>query len=123
MLFGEHVATLQNKYQTLDKNLDQSVSILRKELAASIEELKQQVDKRFDQLQKSLQAEKSDRLSQNEEMDSSLSRVNTDLLTKIDLETKRIDQALDDQQQESTQYYGRLFAGCKGRSQVISSYV
>lgn len=102
MLFGDHVATLQNKYQTLDKNLDQNVSTLRKELAASIEELKQQVDKRFDQLQKSLQAENSDRLTQHEEMSSSLSRVNSDLLTKVDFETKRIDQALDDQQQESS---------------------
>jgi|GEM_PF-3066639 len=103
MLFGEHVATLQSKYQTLDKNLDQNVSVLRKELAASIQELKQQVDERFDQLQKSLQAEQSDRESQNEEISSILSRTNSDLLTKIDLETKRIDQALSDQHQESTQ--------------------
>lgn len=102
MLFGDHVATLQNKYQTLDKNLDQNVSVLRKELAASIEELKQQVDKRFDQLQKNLQSENSDRLAQIEEMNSSLSNVNSDLLTKLDLETKRIDQALDEQMQEST---------------------
>lgn len=102
MLFGDHVATLQNKYQTLDKNLDQNVSVLRKELAASIEELRQQIDKRFDQFQKSLQSENSDRLAQIEEMNSTLSRVNTDLLTKLDLETKRIDQALDEQMQEST---------------------
>ena len=30
-----------------------------------------------------------------------LSSVNSDILTKIDLETKRVDQALDDQHQES----------------------
>jgi len=102
MLFGEHVATLQSDYQTLDKNLDQNVSVLRKELAASIEELKKQVDKQFNQLKKSLQAEESERLAQSEEINVNLSRVNSDILTKIDLETKRIDQALNDQHQEST---------------------
>ncbi len=102
MLFGEHVATLQNKYQTLDKNLDKNISVLRKELTTSIAELKQQVDKKFDQLQNSLQTEQSDREAQNEELNSTLSRVNSDILTKIDLEAKRIDQALNDQHQEST---------------------
>ena len=102
MLFGEHVATLQNKYQTLDKNLDKNISVLRKELTTSITELKQQVDKQFDQLQNSLQSEQKDRAAQNEELSSSLSRVNSDILTKIDLEAKRIDQALNDQHQEST---------------------
>jgi len=101
MLFGEHVATLQNKHQALDqkldKNLDQSVSVLRKELAASIAELKQQVDKKFDQLQNSLQSEEADRVSQNEELAANLSGVNSDLLTKIDLEAKRFDQSLNDQ--------------------------
>jgi len=102
MLFGEHVATLQNKYQTLDKNLDKNISVLRKELTTSITELKQQVDKQFNQLQNSLQSEQKDRAAQNEELSSSLSRINSDILTKIDLEAKRIDQALNDQHQEST---------------------
>jgi len=102
MLFGEHVETLQNKYQTLDKNLDQNVSVLRKEMEASIAELRQQLDKKFDQLQKSLKSEESDRLTQTEEINASLSRVNSDILTKIDIETKRLDQALDDQRKDAS---------------------
>ncbi|QMU62611.1 MAG: hypothetical protein GKR92_13235 [Gammaproteobacteria bacterium] len=106
MLFGEHVATLQNKHQALnqkfDKNLDQSVSILRKEFATSIADLQQQIDKKFNQLRKSLQSEEANRESQNEELTSSLSGVNSDILTKIDLEAKRLDQALEDQHLEST---------------------
>jgi hypothetical protein len=35
MLFGEHVEILQNKYQALDQDLDQSISLLRKEFTAS----------------------------------------------------------------------------------------
>lgn len=101
MLFGEHVASLKDEYQTLDKNLDQNVSVLRKELATSIEELKKQIDKKFDQLQKSLQQEESVRETQNEEINATLSRVNSDILTTIGLETKRLDQALNDQHQES----------------------
>ena len=101
MLFGEHVATLQNDYQKLDKNLDQHVSVLRKELAASIEELKKKIDQKFSQLQKSLQTEEAERIAQNEDLSSSLSSVNSDMLTKIDLEAKRMDQALSDQHQES----------------------
>ncbi len=112
MLFGEHVATLQNKHQALnqklDKNLDQSVSLLRKELAASIAELKQQIDKKFDQLQNSLQSEEANRVSQNEELASSLSGVNSDLLTKIDLEAKRLDQSLNDQYQESERQFNSM---------------
>lgn len=101
MLFGEHVATLQTKYQTLDKNLDKNVSDLRKELATSIAELKQQIDQRFDQLQKYLQSEEADRAAEDEQLSSSLSRVNSDILTKIDLEAKRMDQALNDQREEA----------------------
>jgi len=108
MLFGEHVATLQNKYQTLDKNLDKNISVLRKELTTSITVLKQQVDKKFDQLQNSLQTEQTNREAQNEELSSSLSRANSDILTKIDLETKRIDQALNDQHQESTRQLNKM---------------
>ena len=52
MLFGEHVATLQNDYQALDKNLDQNISVLRKELTASIEELKKQIDQKFSSITK-----------------------------------------------------------------------
>ena len=102
MLFGDHVATLQNDYQKLDKNIDQNISVLRKELAASIEELKKQIDQKFSQLQKSLQTEEADRIAQNEDFSSSLSAVSSDMLTKIDLEAKRMDQALNDQHQEST---------------------
>ena len=109
MLFGEHVTILQNKQQALDqkfdKNLDQSVSVLRKELATSIAELKQQIDKRFEQLQSSLLSEEAERASQNEELASSLSGVNSDLLTKIDLEAKRLDQSLNDQYQESERQF------------------
>ena len=101
MLFGEHVATLQNSYQTLDKNLDKNIADLRKELTASVTELKKQIDKKFAQLKNHLQSEEQDRLTQNEELSAMLSSVNSDILTKIDLETKRVDQALDDQHQES----------------------
>ena len=102
MLFGEHVATLQNDYQRLGNSLDQNVSILRKELSASIEELKLQIDQKFTQLQKNLKSEEVDRIAQHEGLSSTLSSVNTDMLTKIDLEAKRIDQALNDQHQEAT---------------------
>ncbi len=108
MLFGEHVAALQDKYQTLDKNLDQSISVLREELNTSIADLKKQVDKRFDQLQKNFQAEQVDRESQHEELSSNLASINSDILTKIDLEAKRIDQAFDEQQQESTRQMNEM---------------
>ena len=49
-----------------------------------------------------MQTEEKERLAQNEDLNSSLSSMNSDVLTKIDLEAKRMDQALDDQQQEST---------------------
>lgn len=101
MLFGEHVETLQTKYQTLDKSLDKNISVLRKELTTSIAELKQQIDQRFDQLQKHLQSEQADRVAEDEQLNSSLSRVNSDILTKIDLEAKRMDQALNDQHEEA----------------------
>lgn len=101
MLFGEHVQTLQTKYQSLDKSLDKNVSVLRKELTTSIAELKQQIDQRFEQLQKHLQSEQSDRVAEDEQLSSSLSRVNSDILTKIDLEAKRMDQALNDQHEEA----------------------
>ncbi len=102
MLFGEHVETLQNKYQSLDKTLDQNVAELRNELTNSIAELKQQIDNNFKQLQKSLQSEQADRLSQNEDLNSTLTNLSTDLVTKIDLETKRLDEALDGQQKEAS---------------------
>lgn len=103
MLFGEHVAALQNDYQSLDKSLDKNISTLRKELNASILELRQEVDKKFEQLHNSLQVEESERLAVSEELSSSLTRINSDILTKIELETRRIDQALSDQQQEASQ--------------------
>ena len=102
MLFGEHVATLQNDYQALGRSLDQNISILRKELAASIEELKKQIDQKFSLLQKSLQTEEAERLVQNEDLNSSLSTMNSDLMTKMDLEAKRMEQALHDQHHEAT---------------------
>ena len=97
MLFGEHVSNLQEKYQTLDKN----ISDLRESLKSSVEELKQQIEDKFKQLQKDLQCEQADRTSQNEEFNTNLANVNSDLLTKIDLETKRIDDAINDQHEES----------------------
>ncbi len=109
MLFGEHVANLQSNYQALDKTLDQNVTDLRKELTSSIAELKKQIDKKFDQLQKSLQSEEQHREAQNEELGANLSRVNSDILTKIDMEVKRMDQALDDQHKESTQQLNSMF--------------
>lgn len=102
MLFGEHVTTLQNNYQSLDKSLAENVTELRKELTISIAELKKQIDKKFDQLQENLQSEEQNRAAQNEELTSKLASVNSDILTKIDLEVKRMDQALSDQHQEST---------------------
>ncbi len=110
MLFGEHVAALQNDYQSLDKNFDKNISILRKEFNASILELKQDVDRKFEQLNNSLQAEESERLAATDELSSSLTRINSDILTKIELEMKRIDQALDDQQQEASQKLNEMIA-------------
>ena len=49
-----------------------------------------------------LQTEEAERIAQNEDLSSNLSAVNSDMLTKIDLEAKRMDQALNDQYQEST---------------------
>lgn len=103
MLFGEHVTALQNDYQSLDKNLDKNISTLRKELNASILELRQEIDKKFEQLHNSVQAEESERLATSEELSSSITRINSDILTKIELETRRIDQALSDQQHEASQ--------------------
>jgi len=108
MLFGEHVETLQNKYQSLDNTLDENVADLRKELKASIAELKQQIDSNFKQLQKSLQSEQADRLSQNEELNSTLTTFNTDLITKVDLETKRLDEALDEQHKEASSHLNNV---------------
>ena len=68
MLFGEHVATLQNNYQALDKSLGENVSELRKELNNSIDQLKKQIDNKFDQLQQSLQTEQEDRQSEIEDL-------------------------------------------------------
>jgi len=102
MLFGEHVATLQNSYQSLDKSLEESVAELRKELTSSIAELKNQIDKNFDQLQKKILSEEQERATQNEGLANNLANVNSDILTKIDLEAKRMDQVLIDQHQEST---------------------
>ncbi len=102
MLFGEHVETLQNKYQSLDKTLDQSVAELRKDLTTSVAELKKQIDNNFKQLKDSLHSEQTDRMSQNEKLNSTLSDLNSDLLTKIDLETKRLGEALDDQHKEAS---------------------
>ena len=102
MLFGEYAEALQNKYQSLDKSLDQNVSDLRSEIHSSIEGLKKQIDNKFDQLQKSLQTEQAQRLSENEELSNSLANVNSDILTKIDLEVKRMDDALNSQHQESS---------------------
>ena len=102
MLFGEHVANLQDSYQSLDKNLDQNIADLRKELSSSIKDLKQQIESKFQQLQKNLQSEQSERLAQNEEIQASLSAVNADILTKIDLEAKKMDEALNQQQDEAT---------------------
>ena len=102
MLFGEHVATLQNSYQILDQSLDQNIADLRNELTTSVAELKKQIDKKFDQLKKHLQSEEQDRITQNEELVTKLSNVNLDILTKLDLEAKRVNQALDDQHHEST---------------------
>ena len=108
MLFGEHVAALQDKYKTLDNNLEQNISILRGELNTSIAELKKQIDNKFDQLQMSLQAEQTDRESQHEEISSNLASVNSDILTKIDLEAKRIDQAFDEQHKESARQLNEM---------------
>lgn len=103
MLFGDHVAALQSDYQSLDKSLDKNISALRKELNESINDVKKKIDKNFEQLQNSLQTEESDRMTANDELNASLSRVNSDILTKIELETKRIDQALNEQQKETSQ--------------------
>ena len=102
MLFGEHVASLQDRYQSLDENLDQNVTDLRKELSTSVKNLKQQIESKFQQLQKSLQSEQAERLAQNEEIHANISSVNADILTKIDLETKKMDDALSQQHEEAT---------------------
>lgn len=102
MLFGESVANLQDRYQNLDKNLDQNVADIRSELSASVNDLKAQIDSKFQQLQKSLDSEQAERLAQNEDIQANLSSVNTDILTKIDLEAKKMDEALHQQQEEAT---------------------
>ena len=103
MLFGEHVAALQSDYLSLGKSLDKSILALRKEVNESIQDLTIKIDKNFEQLQNSLQAEESDRQASHDELSSSLTRISSDILTKVELETKRIDQALSDQQQEASE--------------------
>ena len=46
--------------------------------------------------------EQAERLAQNEEIHANLSTVNTDILTKIDLEAKKMDEALNQQHKEAT---------------------
>lgn len=115
MLFGEHVAALQSDYQSLDKSLDKNITALRKELNASILDLQQKIDKNFEQLKNSLQAEESDRQAAYEELGASLSRINSDILTKIELETKRMDQALNDQQQELSQKLNEMMTSLQDK--------
>lgn len=110
MLFGEHVEILQNKYQTLDQDLDQSISLLRKEFTASAEELKNRIDDKFDHLQKRLQSEASERAIQNDALNTNLATVSSDIQTKIDLEAKRMDQALKDQYEESMRQLNNMVA-------------
>ena len=115
MLFGEHVAALQSDYQSLGNSLDKSILALRKELNESIQGLTVKIDKNFEQLKNSLQAEESDRRASNEELSSSLTRVNSDILTKVELETKRIDQALSDQQQEASQKLNEMMISLQNK--------
>ncbi len=115
MLFGEHVAELQSDYKALDKSLSNNISTLRKELNASVAEMRDIIEKKFQQLHNSLQAEETDRLANNEELNSSISRINSDILTKIELETKRIDQALNDQEEESNKQLNQMMSSLQDK--------
>ncbi len=101
MLFGEQVAALREQCQSLDKSLEKNISTLRNEMKSSANELKQQIEQNFDQLQKRINSEEMDRATQNEQLNSALATINSDIVTKIELETKRIDDALNEQHQDS----------------------
>ena len=102
MLFGEQVSALRSQCQTLDKSLVKNISALRDEMKSSINELKVQIEQSIDQLQKRVNAEETERAGQNENLNSALSNVSSDITTKIDFEAKRLDEAIDQQHQEST---------------------
>ena len=108
MLFGEHVASLQDRYQSLDKNLDQNIAELRTDLSSSVKELKQQIEDKFEKLHKQLLSEQSDRLTQNNDIQESLSTAHADILTKIDLEVKKMDDSLNQQQDEATRQLNEM---------------
>ena len=102
MLFGEQVSALRKQCQSLEKSLGKNISGLRSEMKASINELKGQIEHSIDQLQKRINAEEGERTGQHDELSSQLSNINSDITTKIDLETKRLDDAIEQQYQEST---------------------
>lgn len=100
MLFGEQVSTLREQCKSLDKSLKDNISALRKETKSSINELKKQLEQNFDQLQKRINSEETERQGQSESLNATISTINSDLITKIDLETKRLDDTLNEQYQD-----------------------
>ena len=108
MLFGEQVSALREQCQSLDKNLAKNISALRAEMRASVKELKKQIEENFDQLQKRINSEELERTGQHEQLNAELTSINSDIITKIDIETKRIDEALDEQHQESVHQLNKV---------------
>lgn len=108
MLFGEQVSTLREHCQTLDKNLEKNISTLRSEMKSSIKELKKQIEQNFDLLQSRISTEEEERSGQSEFLNAAMTSINTDIITKIDLETKRIDDALSEQHQESARQLDKV---------------
>ncbi len=101
MLFGEQVSALHEQFKLLDKNLNKNISALYDEMKSSIADLRQSIEKDLDKLQKRVSSEEEQRAGQDEELNTAIANINSDILTKIDLETKRIDEALDQQHKES----------------------
>lgn len=101
MLFGDQVDALQKQCLKLDSSLEKNISSLRQELRSSVDELKIQIEQSFKQLQKSITAEQTDRVSEQEQINLALESSSAEMLTKVDLETKRLDEALNSQYEES----------------------
>ena len=101
MLFGEQVDALQKQCSKLDSNIEKNISTLRQEMRSSIDELKNKIEENFKLLQKNISTEKTDRISQLEQISLALETSSADMLSKVDLETKRLDEALSSQYDES----------------------
>ena len=114
MLFGEQVSALREQCQSLDKSLKENISTLRKETKSSINELKKQIEQKFDQLQNRINSEEVERVGQSENLTAEISNINSDLITKIDLETKRLDDALDKQYQDSVRELSKVANSLQG---------